>query len=89
MAYTAIALAVLGMAAGFRVRFPALLVLLVLLFLISVAFSVLHHFGLSYALLIILAAQAIVQAGYFIGLVARHLLTANRRNTSNESGRSD
>jgi hypothetical protein len=88
--YAAIALFVLGMVAGLRLRFHTLLLLLVLLLLISVAFSVLQHIDLVGSLLTIMIAQAIFQGGYFAGLVARHLFAATRRNVPNKSeGRSD
>jgi hypothetical protein len=85
MEYTAIALAALGMVAGLRVRLQVLLLFLALLLLISVAYLAAQHIDLAYALLIILAAQAIFQGGYFMGLIVRHLFTANRRHTLGEA----
>ena len=87
MEYTAIALAVLGVVAGLRVRLQVLLLFLGLLLLISVAYLVPQHIDLAYALLMILAAQAIFQGGYFMGLIVRHLFAANRRHTPSESRR--
>ena len=88
--YAAIALFVLGMVAGLRLRFHTLLLLLVLLLLISVELSFLQHIDLVGSLLTIMTAQAIFQGGYFSGLVVRHLFAATRRNGPDRSeGRSD
>jgi Mn2+/Fe2+ NRAMP family transporter len=71
MGYAAIALAVLGTAIGmtFRLRFLLGVVILVLVITLIVASS--RHYGLLDSMLVVLAAQALLQAGYFAGLVGR------------------
>ena len=71
MEYAAVAVAMLGCAVGatFRLRFLLGVVLLVLA--ISLVLLLSHGSGLWGKVLIILVPQALLQGGYFVGLVGR------------------
>jgi len=71
MQCAAVAVAILGCVVGatFRLRFLLGVVLLVLT--ISLVFSLSHGSGLWDKVLIILVPQAVLQGGYFVGLVSR------------------
>lgn len=79
MTYAAIALAIMGFVVGVMFRFRVLLPILLALLLVSVAVALGGGFGLLDAVLIIMLAQAIVQASYFLGLVARNFFAASDR----------
>jgi hypothetical protein len=79
MTYAAIALAIMGFVVGVTFRFRVLLPILLALFLVSIIFSLSRELGLLGTLWTIMEAQAIVQASYFVGLVARTLFTATDR----------
>jgi hypothetical protein len=76
MGNAAIALAILGFAIGTVFRLRILLSVLALLLVASVAFAISRGSSFLNTALIIMAAQSIVQGSYFLGLVARAVLTA-------------
>jgi hypothetical protein len=71
MEYTAVLLALLGFAVGIMFRLQVLLLVAVLLVPVSILFAELNGFGFPGTALTIMVAQTIVQASYFLGLVAR------------------
>lgn len=77
MTYAAIAVAIMGFVVGVMFRFRVLLPILLALFFVSVVFSLSHESGLLSIVWTVMLAQAIVQASYFLGLVARTLFTAS------------
>jgi hypothetical protein len=79
MESAAVALAILGFAVGMLFRLKILLAILLLLVVASIIFSVAYGFTFLDTALTIMAAQAIVQGCYFLGLVIRFLLTAANR----------
>jgi hypothetical protein len=79
MGYAAIALATLGFAVGLIFRLKVLLVVIAFLFVVSFAFSIARNFNFLDAALTIMAAQTLVQSGYFMGLLIRALFTAAHR----------
>jgi len=79
MTYAAIALAIMGFVVGVMFRFRVLLPILLALLLVSIVFALGHDLGLLGIVWTVMVAQAIVQASYFLGLVARTLFTATDR----------
>jgi len=79
MAYAAIALAITGFVVGVMFRFRVLLPILLGLLLVSIAFSFSREFGFFGLVWTVMVAQAIVQASYFLGLLARTLAAASER----------
>ena len=79
MGSAAIALAILGFAVGAVFRLKVLLPILALVLVITIVFSLTRGFTFLDTALIIMAAQSIVQASYFLGLVGRAVLTAAHR----------
>jgi hypothetical protein len=75
MAYAAVVLSVLGIMVGatFRLRFLLGMILSVLFISMIFAWSSAHN--LKEAMLIIVAAQIILQSGYFVGLMSRPFLS--------------
>jgi hypothetical protein len=78
MEYATIALALLGFAIGAVFRFSVLLATLILLLLLSIGFAIAYRLSLFDAALAIMGVQIIVQASYFLGLVARAIFTDRR-----------
>jgi len=78
MGYTAIALGILGFAVGLRFRLSVLLLFVGLLLLATIMFSVSRGFGFVDTAMTILAAQAILQVSYFLGLVAHEVFSDHR-----------
>jgi mannose/fructose/N-acetylgalactosamine-specific phosphotransferase system component IID len=76
MVYTAFSLAILGFAVGAVFRFKILLLMVALLLVFSIAFSLARGTNFLDSALTIMAAQAILQGSYFLGLVARAFFTA-------------
>ncbi|MBV9562640.1 MAG: hypothetical protein JOY90_19695 [Bradyrhizobium sp.] len=64
----------MGFAIGTVFRLRMLLPILVLLLLLSILFALAGGFSFFQAVLLVVAVQAIVQSGYFAGLVARAVL---------------
>jgi hypothetical protein len=79
MQHAAIALAIVGFAVGVMFRFRVLLPILLALLLVSVVFALGKGFTFIGAIWAVMLAQAIVQASYFLGLVARAFFTAAHR----------
>jgi hypothetical protein len=79
MEYTAVALAVFGVIIGLRFRFRVLLPFALLLPLLCVAFALTYRLGGVETLLTILAAEAVLQGGYVIGLIVRASYKAFQR----------
>jgi hypothetical protein len=69
----AVAIALLGFAAGFVSRLGFLIVILVLLLFLSVGYSIVHHHGILISTLAIVGVQVVAQGSYFLGLVARSI----------------
>lgn len=76
MGFAAIALVVIGFAVGAVFRLKTLLSILALVLLVTIVFSLTRGFTFLDTALTIMAAQSIVQASYFLGLVVRAVLTA-------------
>jgi ABC-type iron transport system FetAB permease component len=79
MGSAAIALVMLGFVVGAVFRLKMLLLILALLLVVSIVFSVNRGFSFLDTALTIMAAQSIVQASYFLGLLARAVVTAAHR----------
>jgi hypothetical protein len=79
MYYTAIALAMLGVAVGVTFRLKILLAIVALMLLISVVFSLANGFSFLDTALTIMAVQTILQGSYFLGLVARTVWAETHR----------
>jgi hypothetical protein len=78
MGYAALALAVAGFAVGMVFRLNILLLVIGLLLLVSILFSIGSEFSFFDTLLTIMAVQTIIQGSFFLGLIARSVLTADR-----------
>ena len=76
MTYAAFALAIMGFVVGVMFRFRVLLPILLALLFVSIVFALGHDLGFLGIVWTVMVAQAIVQASYFLGLVARTLFTA-------------
>ena len=79
MGSAAIALVILGFAVGVVFRLKILLLILALVLVASVVFSVHRDFSFLDTTLTIMAAQSIVQASYFLGLMVRAVVAAAHR----------
>jgi hypothetical protein len=79
MVYFAVGLAVIGVAAGMAFRWKVLLPVIVLLPLLSIIFSVSRGLTLRDIAIVVIVAEAILQGGYFLGLLIRFITTAGRR----------
>ena len=79
MGYAALALAITGFALGVRVRMKVLLPILLLLLFASIILSIARGLSVVDAVLMVFLVQATVQWGYFLGLVARGVLTIRQR----------
>jgi hypothetical protein len=74
----AVAIALLGFAAGLVFRLNVLIVILVLLLFLSIGYAIAQHFGILTSILTIFGAQIIAQGCYFLGLVARSIADRGR-----------
>ncbi len=83
MEYAAVVLAPLlaafGVILGLKFRFRVLLVFALIVFGGSLLFALILGLGLLHTLLAILAAEAILQVSYFVGLVVRAGFRAAQR----------
>ena len=79
MEYSAIGLAVLGAAVGLVFRLKVLLPIIGLLLSASIIFSISRGLSFLDAALMVFVAQAILQSGYFVGLLLRPIATACMR----------
>jgi hypothetical protein len=79
MIYSAVGLAVIGVGAGLAFRWKVLLPVIVLLPLAVIVYSVSR--GLSYkdTIIVVFAAEGILQVGYFAGLLMRFIADASLR----------
>ena len=75
MEYTALALALAGFAVGMVFRLRILLLVIGLLLLVSILFSIGSEFSFLDTLLTIMAVQTIIQGSFFLGLIARTVIT--------------
>lgn len=83
--YSAIGLAVLGAAIGLVFRWKVLLPVIVLLPFAAIILSVSR--GLSYrdAAIVVIVAEAVLQGGYFAGLLMRYVFDASIGSTGARS----
>jgi hypothetical protein len=79
MVYFAIGLAVIGAAAGIAFRWKVLLPVIVLLPLLAIIVSVSRGLTPGKIAVMIIVAEAILQGGYFLGLLMRFITTAGMR----------
>ena len=78
MGYAAITLAIMGFVVGLRFRLKVLLPIVVLLLIGSGIFAVLQGWHFFTTLLAIIAAQTILQVGYFSGILIRWAMSRRR-----------
>jgi hypothetical protein len=78
MGYAALGLSIVGFVTGLVSPFKVLLLLILLLLFVSTGFAVANGLSLLRAALVVVAAQTIFQTSYFLGAVARYVLTQNR-----------
>lgn len=71
MEYFAVGLAVLGATVGVIFRWKVLLPIVGVLLCASIIFSISHGLSFRDAALVVIAAQIILQSGYFVGLLIR------------------
>ena len=71
MEYAAVAIATLGLIIGATFRLRFLLGIVLLLFPVSLVFSISRGYGLQATILMVIVPQALLQAGYFLGLLGR------------------
>ncbi len=76
MEYAAIILAILGLAIGLAFRLKVLLPILALLLVGSAAFAIARGLDLADTALVVFAAQAAIQFGYFVGIVVRSVISS-------------
>ena len=79
MGYAAIVLAVTGLCLGSLFRLKVLFPALAMVLIGSVTYSIAGNFDFIQAAGAVMAAQAIIQSGYFVGAVLRHMATGNQR----------
>jgi hypothetical protein len=79
MGCAAIALTMLGFAIGLLFRLKILLPFIAFLLVVSVIFAVTREFTFLETALTIMAAQTILQASYFMGLLTRAFFTPAHR----------
>jgi hypothetical protein len=82
MMYSAVGLAVAGAAVGSAFRWKVLLPIIILLPLAAIIFSVPRGLTSGETAVVILGAEAILQVGYFAGLLIRFTVTAAMRSAS-------
>ena len=85
MMYFAAGLAVIGAAAGSAFRWKVLLPIIVLLPFAAIVLSVSHSSNLENTVIVVLVAEAILQGGYFVGLLIRFFATAVMRSAGAHS----
>jgi hypothetical protein len=79
MVYSALGLAVIGVGTGLAFRWKVLLPVIVLLPLAAIVFSVSRGFSYKDTIIVVLAAEGILQVGYFAGLLIRFIADASLR----------
>jgi hypothetical protein len=75
--YTAVGLSVVGFVVGLTLRLRTLLLFVGLVLIASIVYSIDAGLGFFSTFLNIMTAEAILQGGYFAGLVVRHFLSGN------------
>ena len=76
--YVAVGLSVVGFVVGLTLHLRTFLLFVGLVLIASIAYSIDAGFGFFGTLLNIMAAEAILQGSYFVGLVARHFFSGLR-----------
>ena len=79
MEYAAIGLAIFGAVLGLRFRFRALLPFALLVLFVTIFLTLNQRLGGLETVLAVLATQAILQGGYFVGVIIRALFRAYQR----------
>jgi hypothetical protein len=79
MMYFAIGLAALGTATGLAFRWKVLLPFIVLVPFATIIYTASRGESYQNAIIIVLVAEALLQGGYFVGLLIRALASAGRR----------
>jgi hypothetical protein len=79
MIYSAIGLAVIGAAVGFAFRWKVLLPVIVLLPFAAVVFSVSRGLNHEDTAIVVVVAEAVLQGGYFAGLLIRFISAVSMR----------
>ena len=75
MEYFAVGLAVLGATVGVIFRWKVLLPIVGVILCASIILSISHGLSFRDAALVVIAAQVILQSGYFVGLLIRFVAT--------------
>ena len=75
--YTAVGLSVVGFVVGLTLRLSTFLVFVGLVLIAAIVYSIDAGFGFFSTLLNIMAAEAILQGSYFVGLVVRNFFSGN------------
>ncbi|ACF02282.1 hypothetical protein [Rhodopseudomonas palustris] len=78
MAYLAIGLALAGFLIGLRFRLVGLLQALALVLLLTIGTCIGLGYGFTRTIVVVFAAQAAIQVGYFFGLLAQTLYQSRR-----------
>jgi hypothetical protein len=78
MGYAAIGLCIFGFAVGLTFRLRAFLLFVGLVLIASIVFSLGSGFSFLSTLMVVMAAQTILQSSYFIGLVVRTIFSSYR-----------
>ena len=73
MLYSAVGLAVLGAAVGLAFRWKVLLPFIIVLPFLAVPLSVSRGLNYGNIVIVVIAAEAALQGGYFIGLLTRFI----------------
>ena len=79
MIYYVVGLAVIGAAAGLAFRWKVLLPVIALLPLVAIIFSVSRGLNHKDTAIVVIVAEAVLQGGYFAGLLIRFVSTASTR----------
>lgn len=79
MIYSAIGLAVIGAAVGLVFRWKVLLPVIALVPVAAIVFSVSRSLSYVDTAIVVVVAEAVLQGGYFIGLLIRFVSTASMR----------
>jgi hypothetical protein len=79
MEYAAVAIAILGLVIGATFRLRFLLGIVLLLLPVSLVFSISRGYGLEATVLMVVVPQAMLQVGYFLGLLGRGAFSVIQR----------
>lgn len=75
--YTAVGLGAVGFIVGLTLRFRALAFLVGLVLIASIVYSIDAGFGFLRSLVNVIAAETLLQGGYFVGVAARTCYSRN------------